>query len=226
MKFSEKVFLYLPLPLSKWMYRLSRKFIYDKRFPEYGKAVKLIGEKNIKGDYLEFGVYKGSSLIEFSNLFKKFGLNETRLFAFDGFQGLPSSEGKVFKKGEYYFPKKSFIRRVKNAGVDLKKLIIIEGFFNVSLTENVKQENKLTKASIIHIDCDLYESVVDVLKFCQNLIQEGTVLIFDDYSVFQNETDPSKYGEQRAFKEWALFPLFKELYEIGNSKAFVYNAQK
>ena len=222
MKLSEKLFLHLPLPLSKWVYNISRHYIFrDVRLPGFRKAVALINEKNVKGDYLEFGVYKGASLIRFYNLFKEYDLTDIRLFAFDAFKGLPNSEGSVFREGEFFFPKGPFIKRIKKAGVNPERVIIVEGFFNESLTDTIKNVNNLSKAAIIHVDCDLYESTVDVLRFCQDLIQEGTILIFDDYLSFRSETDPTQYGEEKAFKEWKLYPLFEELYTIVPSRAFV-----
>ena len=222
MKIAEKLFLGLPLPFSKWIYNISRQIIYkDIRNPGFRKAVALIRDMGVKGDYLEFGVYKGTSLITFYNLFKASGLSEIRLFAFDAFRGLPNDEGKVFQKGEFFFPKQSFVKRIRKSGVEPEKVVIVEGYFNVSLTDRVKKDNNLNKAAIIHVDCDLYESTVDVLKFCRELVQDGTVLIFDDYLSFQTETDPTQYGEEKAFKAWELYPLFEEIYEIGVSKAFV-----
>ena len=227
MKLAEKIFLSIPLPFSKWVFDISRSFLFnDKRNAGFRKAVSLVKENNIKGDYLEFGVYKGSSLIQFNNLFKEFSLNDVRMFAFDAFKGLPSSEGSAFKKGEFHFPKEFFLKRIKKAGVDPGSLIVVEGFFNESLTPRVKKDCKLDKACIIHIDCDLYESTVDVLNFVKELVQDGTVLIPDDYLSFQNEPDPLQHGEEKAFKEWELFPLFEEIYTIGVSKAFLCRKKK
>lgn len=222
MSFFERFFLNIPLPFSVWVYELSKLFLFkDIRTPGFDQAVQIVKSKGVKGDYLEFGVYKGNSLIKFYKLFQKYGLEDIRIFAFDAFKGLPVSEGGVFNKGEFHYPKDLFLRRMKKAGVDFKKILIVEGFFNTSLTEDVKKKHALSKAAVIHVDCDLYESTVDVLRFCENLVQEGTVLILDDYLSFQTVDIPENYGEEKAFKEWSLYPRFEELYEIGVSKAFV-----
>lgn len=225
MKLSEKIFLTLPLPFSKWIFNITRPFIFnDARNAGFRKAVNMVKSAGVQGDYLEFGVFKGGSLIQFHNLIEENKLDKIRLFAFDAFQGLPNSEGNTFKEGEFYFPKESFLKRIKKAGVDLKKVIIVEGFFDKSLTDGVKKEHQLNKAAIIHVDCDLYTSTVDVLRFCDGLVQKGTILIFDDYLSFQKEQDASQFGEEKAFKEWKHYPLFEEIYEIGVSKAFVCKA--
>lgn len=224
MRFHEKLFLDLPLPLSKWVFSLSRALVYkDVRAEGFEQAVKYVKDHNVKGDYLEFGVNRGSSFIAFYHLFEKFGITGHRYFAFDSFQGLPESEGAAFTKGEFEFPEKLFLKRIKKAGVDLGRLGIIKGFYNQSLTEAAKKTHQLNKASIIHVDCDLYVSTVDVLRFCESLVQEGTVLIFDDYYSFAGEENPENFGEEKAFKEWKLFPQFEQLYHYKThpSVAFV-----
>lgn len=57
----------------------------------------------------------------------------------------------------------------------------------------------MTKAAIVNIDCDLYESARVVLRFIESLLTEGTVLIFDDWYTFRGNPN---LGEQRAFREW------------------------
>jgi len=52
---------------------------------------------------------------------------------------------------------------------------------------------------MVMIDCDLYESTKDVLKFITNLVHNGTIIIFDDWYVFKS--NPEK-GQQYACIEW------------------------
>jgi hypothetical protein len=49
------------------------------------------------------------------------------------------------------------------------------------------------------IDCDLYSSTKPVLEFITNLIDNGTILIFDDW--FSYKGSPN-HGEQKACNEW------------------------
>ena len=222
MKIFEKLFLSLPLPLSKWVFDFSREFMFkDYRTSGFEQVVGLVKDRKIAGDYLEFGVFKGSSLILFYNIFKRNKLTNIRFFAFDSFDGLPNSEGNVFTKGEFTYNIGPFLTRMTKAGFDLKRLLIVPGFFNISLTPKVKTEHNLKKAAVIHVDCDLYESTVDVLRFCEDLIQKDTILIFDDYLSFQKENDPANYGEKKAFAEWKYSSNFEKIYEIGPTTAFI-----
>lgn len=76
---------------------------------------------------------------------------------------------------------------------------IVPGFYDETLTADTKEQLSLQRAAIILIDCDLYESTVPVLEFITDLVDQGTILIFDDWYRFKG--DPNK-GEQRACNEW------------------------
>ena len=57
------------------------------------------------GDYLEFGIFNGSSISSMYLTCKKLGLDSVRFFGFDAFEGLPASseneDDGVWKKGFY-----------------------------------------------------------------------------------------------------------------------------
>lgn len=168
----------------------------------------------VEGDYLEFGVWTGRSFADaYHEIPKAFAYGKLwnlvkeprpcRFFAFDSFEGLPEIKGAdadgPFKKGEYCCGQEKFLNQLKSKGVNLDDVICVPGWYDKSLTDEVKTRHNLKKARIIHVDCDLYESTRDVLNFCTSLIQEGTVLMFDDW--FNYNGNP-QLGEQRAFYEW------------------------
>ena len=54
-------------------------------------------------------------------------------------------------------------------------------------------------AACVHIDCDVYMAAKAALNFCTNLLQQGSVLLFDE---FHGNFASNKLGERRALKEW------------------------
>ena len=56
----------------------------------FEKAFEIVAASGTGGDYLEFGVYQGSSLIMAFHLARRYRLNTMRFFAFDSFAGLPA----------------------------------------------------------------------------------------------------------------------------------------
>lgn len=174
------------------------------------KAWRFVAHSKIEGDYLEFGVWKGRSFAKAYNLWwhlfgRKGFLKDMHFYAFDSFEGLPeitSSEDRQsgeFKKGDYFCSQEDFRNLVTTRGVDMRRVTMIPGWFDQVLNQKTKESLSLKKAAIIWIDCDLYESTVPVLDFITDHIQDGTVVIFDDWFAFRGNPN---LGEQKAFREW------------------------
>ena len=83
--------------------------------------------------------------------------------------------------------------------VDLSKTTMIPGFFDQSLTQATRETLPIRTAAIIWVDCDLYESTVPVLNFVTDYVQDGTLIVFDDWFFYRG--DPQR-GQRRAFSEW------------------------
>jgi hypothetical protein len=174
------------------------------------KAFRYAGHHGLEGDYLEFGVWKGRTFTKayhlWRTLFSRKGvLKDMRFWAFDSFQGLPDitheadrSTGE-FKKGDYAFSRQEFERRLRSNDIDMERVCMVPGWYNESLLAMASMGNGPHKAAIVLIDCDLYKSTLPVLSFLTNVLQDGTVLIFDDWFAFRGHPDK---GEQKAFSEW------------------------
>lgn len=168
-------------------------------------SIDFIANCKIKGDYLEFGVWRGNHFTATYKFAEKWKLDDMRFFAFDSFEGLPEISGldmdapKQFEKGEYSCDVDTFKEIIQKNGVALDRVSITEGWFDKTLNEKTKERLKISKAAIIWIDCDFYESTVPCLDFVTEYIQDGTVIIFDDWFCFNGNPE---FGQQRAFREW------------------------
>lgn len=92
-----------------------------------------------------------------------------------------------------------FVDNIRRRGVDLDDVVVVEGLYNTTCAPGTKRKYGLEKASIVMIDCDLYQTTVPVLNFLTDIVQQGTILIFDDW--FRFKGSPAS-GEQRACREW------------------------
>ncbi|MBI4134597.1 MAG: hypothetical protein HY471_00615 [Candidatus Sungbacteria bacterium] len=160
----------------------------------------------ISGDYLEFGVRRGKSLIWAYHKAQKYRMNDMRFFAFDSFQGLPpiagiDCEAEQFKEGEYACTEEEMRINLRRNGVDLGKVVTVPGWYHETLIEATKRKLNLKSAAVVMVDCDLYSSAVPVLNFISDLVVDGTLIMFDDWFCFRAR--PQK-GEQRAFREWLI----------------------
>ena len=163
---------------------------------------------NVEGDYHEFGVFEGRSFIKahnsFKNLLPRSEFNKMKFWAYDSFEGLPETNDpyapKHFKKGAYSAPEDLFTSNLKKAGIDLNQLQIVPGFYDKSLTtEQSKKSFSERKLAMTYIDCDIYESCVQIFDFITPGLQVGSVIVIDDW--VRHHTHPN-YGMQRAYNEW------------------------
>lgn len=174
------------------------------------------------GDYLEFGVYQGNSLIHVHDSLQEAGLGHIRLFGFDSFQGLPETAERegIWSNGQYRADLEFTRDRLRQNGVDLDRAVLVPGFFSETLSDELVAEHGIESASLIMIDCDLYSSAREALDFCEPLIRDEALVLFDDW----HSTAPDE-GEQRAFNEFLeKNPHFEaEPYEAysDNSMAFL-----
>lgn len=182
-------------------------------------AASFAAWNQVDGDYLEFGVYKGDSFaVAFQAIEKNrnivrranpnskeiasWTMTRLRYFAFDSFEGLPPGEAERqsdYAAGAYACSEDEFRRNVCANGVDMARVITVPGLYDRSLTAEIKSKHRLTRASVVMIDCDLYESTVPVLDFLTDLVGQGTILIFHDWFRFKGSPN---HGEQRACREW------------------------
>ena len=80
----------------------------------------------------------------------------------------------------------------------------------------------IDKARVVMIDCDLKESAHLALEFIQPSIQEGTIILFDDYHYFKGREDKGEYGAFNDFKEKYPQILFRRIFDYGySSRAFI-----
>ncbi len=156
------------------------------------------------GDYYEFGLYKGYTFFEAYHTAKKLGLRDTRFYGFDSFQGLPEvedadkSDGRFFE-GQFACTRKQVEKNLSRHGVDFKKVQLIEGFYEDILDEQLKKDLGARAAGVVMLDCDLYSSTNTALVWLEGLINDKTIVIFDDWYSF---TEGKELGQQRALKEF------------------------
>lgn len=146
---------------------------------------------------LEFGIWRGDSISKIRrDVDKKY-----QIYGFDSFLGLPEDWIETgYKKGDFKINDRKFIDELKNR-TDIK---IFEGWFKDTIPEYLKEAQNI---ALLHIDCDLYSSTIDILySDIRNYIKPGTFIVFDDWKYLAiNRKDTEKDGlhNQKAFKEWA-----------------------
>ncbi len=208
LKNSYKNLKFKPFRYKSFFSHINELFGYTEREKFLFKSMDYLRSNKIEGDYLEFGVSEGNTFISSYHIAQTMGKNlrGMRFIGFDSFEGIPPIKNKLdkegfkhFHEGDYAFPYKSLIKRLKKSKISLTKTYLVKGWFEKTLNLETKKKLKIKKAAIVYIDSDLYESAVKVLDFVQDILQEGSLLVFDDWFCFRGNPDR---GEQLAFKEW------------------------
>ncbi len=158
------------------------------------------------GEYLEFGVYVGTSLLCMHRASRAVGIESLRLYGFDSFQGLPevtATEGfGVWQPGwmraDYNLVREHLTRN----GIDWKRTTLVPGWFEETLVPGLAHQLGIKKAGIIMIDCTIYSAAHTALTFCAPLIRDRAVVFLDEWNLEALGGPANVSGERRAFEEF------------------------
>ena len=169
---------------------INRKFAIENQnvpvFPDRSKQWRYIYNEILKDvpiDYLEFGVFMGDSIREWSVLSTS---PDSRFWGFDTFTGLPEHWFKGI--GKSTFDMGGSIPHLQDIRVTL-----IKGLFQDTLDRFLRDYNR-RNAIVVHIDADLYSSTLFALVNMHRYLRDGDIIMFDDF------LDP--LGEFRAFSDY------------------------
>ena len=125
-------------------------------------------------------------------------------------------------------PQGSLLNRIKRS-VKYKRLELIPGFYNVSLTDELLRRHRFQPALLVDVDADMYVSTMQCLTwmFQNRLITAGTFVRYDDWPSCI-EPDPSKcppvWGQELAHRhltetfgiEWKVWD--RKVYQVVTCK--------
>ena len=135
-----------------------------------------------------------------------------KYFAFDSFEGFPQHvnvpDHAQYKPGGVKTSSSEFLKLLHDYGQSTQRVELVEGFYDTSLTTNLSSRfvSENVKASLITVDCNLYDSYKSVLKWVEQFIQPGTVLYLDD---FNSERGLPTQGPKRAWNEFREVSKFR-----------------
>ena len=124
-----------------------------------------VGQVETEGLFLEFGVFQGETI-------RCIASHHTGpIHGFDSFEGLPEPGGVSLAAGEF------------DVGGTLPEVpdhvTLHKGWFDDSLPAFL--ETTAEPVAFLHIDCDIYSSTRTVFSLLGPRLQEGAVIVFDEY---------------------------------------------
>ncbi len=188
------------------------------RIRAYRKIFHYVNFEQIEGDYLEFGVYEGSSMISAFYANKSTSKNDNliiidkkkikRMFiGFDsfeeGFKYYNEKDNHINWKESHL--KSSFSKTIRRLNKTSKKNFkLVSGFVEETLkeieTNDYMVENyKIKSAAVILIDMDLFNPGYTALSFCKPLLSNGSIIIVDNYYNFKANLNKGEMGAINKF---------------------------
>lgn len=179
LKYSERIDSFLRFPLLKsWIKKYQPHPYFRWRSELYEHVSRSIGN-DVPISYLEFGVYKGETLLNWIRLNSN---PRSEFFGFDSFLGLPEdwvNLRNIRKTG-------TFSTEGQEPKIEDGRVKFVKGWFQDTLPsflDGFSSEKQL----VIHCDADLYSSTMYVLCKMDTCIGPGTVLIFDEFATMLHE---------------------------------------
>ena len=150
---------------------------------------------DIPGDIVEFGVFKGSSLIKFLSFREYYEHYESRkIIGFDIFGKFPDNSKRkndsIFAQEHdsssgYGISKNDLNKYLKNK--NFKNYDLIEGDIIKTLPEFLNEFPE-KRYALVHIDVDVYEPTLSILNNIWDKVVNGGILVLDDYGTVEGET--------------------------------------
>jgi hypothetical protein len=151
--------------------------------------------KDLPGDIVEFGVFKGVSLVKWATFRELFENTYSRkVIGFDIFGKFPETSFK----GDVHH-RDVFMKDAGESGIsikDLEKVLEYKQLKNIELVKGdilktapkYLNDNPQLKISLLHIDVDIYEPSKVILETMYDSVVKGGIIILDDYGTFPGET--------------------------------------
>lgn len=195
-----------------------RDTVRDEIYKSLYYGVGYINVAAVAGNVAEFGTSSGRTAMtlakamadfeaSFADSRKAHGIAPRRLYLFDSFEGLPAPTSTIDAEMPHITAGVWAYGVAKGVGPDVLKrmcatylaeadISIHRGWYRDSLPALPAG----VKFAMVHIDCDYYESTMDVLTrlFEIDAFSDGCAIYFDDW--YCNRGSPD-FGEQRAWQD-------------------------
>lgn len=202
-------------------YKVENSFDYENGFyltGNYKRTGRLLAHyelykiiSQIEGDIVECGVFKGASLMRFINFIQLFEQDKKfkrNVIGFDVFGKFPGTDFEADKEELQAFIDEtgggiSIDKEELESYINLKKFDkykLIKGDILQTVPQFISDYPN-AKIALLNIDTDIYEPCKVILEKLAPLVVKGGVIIFDDYGVFQGETElADKYAKENGFE--------------------------
>ncbi|WP_284236390.1 TylF/MycF family methyltransferase [Paenibacillus glycanilyticus] len=141
---------------------------------------------NVKGDFIETGVWRGGACIFMAGFLKAHNVRNRKVLVADSFEGLPKPDPQYPIDATSKFHEQDFLRvSLPEVQGNFKKydllddnVVFLKGWFKDTLPTAPTD-----KIAIARLDGDMYSSTMDALTNLYPKVSVGGYVIIDDYSI-------------------------------------------
>jgi O-methyltransferase len=168
----------------------AQSMIGHKRMLQLQRAAEFVIEKEIPGDFIETGVWRGGACIFLRAILKAYGIADRTVWVADSFAGLPPPDPDRYPadRGDKHHQVKALavpLDAVKAnfARYDLldDQVKFLKGWFKDTLPRA-----PIERLAILRLDGDMYESTMDALTALYDRLSPGGFVIVDDYGYLES----------------------------------------
>lgn len=179
--------------------------------------------EQLEGDYLEFGTFEGTSLIaafENDRRFRTPATPSRTFWGFDSFEGFKyftaRDQHPFFKEGEFASSYDQTRQRIERHFKGRARWHLVKGYFEETIQAKTALDFGIEKISVALIDCDLGTPALLALNFMAPALQNGTVLILDDYFAYRGSQKEGVAGAFAQFQARHPHLVFRRLFDYGH----------
>jgi len=160
-----------------------------ERIEELYNSLEYIRINNIKGDFVECGVWKGGNILGIASYLEFHKMHNRKIWAYDTFQGMTPPEdidvdlnnnkaSNILSNVLCFSPLEEVTTNVFKSTFPKEKIHFIVGDVCSTLLE---KNNLPKKISLLRLDTDWYQSTKTEMEILYPLLTNKGVLIVDDY---------------------------------------------
>lgn len=165
---------------------------------------------DVKGDFIECGVWRGGGCIFMSGYVETYNMHDRHIYVADSFEGLPKpslehDQHLDLSKEKYpqlaislEMVKQNFI----NYDLLTNNIIFVKGWF-----KNTLKGLNTDQIALLRLDGDLFESTMDILLALYDRVVEGGIIIVDDFAL----KPCRKAIEEFFYQRNEIFPRYEEV---------------
>jgi hypothetical protein len=151
------------------------------RLDNIERCIRDVLERNVPGDFIETGVWRGGSTIFMRAMLRIYGVTNRVVWAADSFEGMPvpknESDGWDMSHIELLRVSLEEVQRnFARFGLLDDQVRFLKGWFEATLPAT-----PIEKLAILRMDGDLYNSTMDALTNLYHKVSLGGYVIVDDY---------------------------------------------